>query len=180
MIAAILIRCNLNSFYRNGTIIRKLTCYKNIRIFYFTLEILFNFCFRVYGLIAYYNDRQKCLKSFRGSDLWFWAYKALSTFVLIAYIWLLTFTNTFDKCFDILNHSTLYVGENYHISESKSKEVEKSKEGENKEGEGKGGENKLEVLDYFGAKKFEESEIPSISCSKSENSEQNDDFGSYC
>ena len=95
----------------------------------------------------------------------------IGAFSLIFSIWSLLFTKTIDMCLTKLDRSTLYVGENFNISESKSKEAEKSKEVSS--------QNKLEVLDYFGPRKFTESEIPSISSSKSEIDQGEKEFGSY-
>ena len=170
IIIALVMRCKLDSFYQNGTMIKNLECMKCLRILYFTIEIIFLICFRSFSLIQYFIDSEKIVKVYHGSVVWFWVSSILLYFALIAYIWLLSFTKTIDTCLLRFKQSTLYVGERYSISESKSKDVEESEENE----------NKLDVLDYFGPKKFEASELPSIGSSKSENTEKDDEFGSYC
>lgn len=127
--------------------------------------IVYHFGVKMFVLVSSFSNHEKIVGIFHGSEVWFWAYLAIGIFVIICIIWLLLFIETIDMCLLNLKHSTLYVGENYHISESNSKkDVEKSI----------GYERKLEVLDYFSTKKFEVSDLPSISSdSKSENIEGN-------
>ena len=138
------------------------------------IEIIYHGAQRVYSLISYFNSHEKIISIYYGNEYWYWFAFIMSTFSLFSCIWSLLFTKTIDICLIKLSHSTLYVGENIHISESKSNEAEKSMEGSS------GAENKLEVLDYFGKRKFTESDFPSISSSKSEvHAEGEDQFGSY-
>ena len=185
IINCIVTKCKLDTYYQNGTIIRKLDALKCFRIVTFAFEIIFHVGLKMYSFFSYFVNKEEIVSIYRGSDLLFWTCFFIGCFQVFCFIWLLLFTKTIDSCLLSLKHSTLYVGENYQIDESISKEAEKSKEGE----------NKLEILDHFEPEKFEKSEIPSISvqpeileeskmpsisCSKSENTEQDDDFAPYC
>ena len=85
------------------------------------------------------------------SDGLFYAAMAISLIVPVS-IWYFTMFKIINKCLLKLKESTEYSAENYPDEES-------------------GDKNKIEVLDYFKEKKFEESPLPSIPSSQSESIE---------
>ena len=91
--------------------------------------IIFHVASKFYGILAYFNDKEDVVTLFLKSDLWFWGACVMGSFILIGFVWLMHFTGTINSCLLSISHSTLYVGENYRIDESKVKEEQNSKDG---------------------------------------------------
>lgn len=136
---------------------------------------MFSLATLCYLFLSYLSDKESFFKTSGLDNLGITLLLVIQFFQILMQTWCITLFKLIDQCIIALKHSRLYGGENYSIHESKEDEKEKEKSKSEYEDNNS---NKIEVLDYFGPRKFEESKLPSFSSSKSESFAESE-FGSY-